>query len=179
MKCRPGSRSSGGCALCQRLQIECDVPDVDERRRTQSRELIQHLRAEVDRLNAELEEHRNFCQMGDKHSESIPEWAFEEPSDATSPTSCSSKSDNMIVRLCGGQRQLNSDRGGRLRFFGPTSSLHLMESVTSSVFIRESNGNTHPVWQDDFPVEVQDHLLDLYWTYQHQVLPWYVCLQTL
>jgi hypothetical protein len=92
---------------------------------------------------------------------------------AKSIKSDSSKgSDNMIVRLCGGQRQLNSDRVGRLRFFGPTSSLHLTESVTSSVLIRESNGKRSKLqWQDDFPLDLQQRLLDLFWTYQHQVLP--------
>ena len=80
--------------------------------------------------------------------------------------------DNMIARLCSGRRQLNSDRAGRLRFFGPTSSLHLTESIVSSVLIRESRGSKHNLrWQDDFSAEVQDYLFNLYWTYQHPVMP--------
>ena len=93
--------------------------------------------------------------------------------DASSTLSdMSNASDNMIVRLCGGQRQLNSDRVGRLRFFGPTSSLHLSESVTSSVLTRESNGarGSHQ-WQDYIPLELQGYLLDLYWKYQYQMVP--------
>jgi hypothetical protein len=83
-----------------------------------------------------------------------------------------SSSDSMISRLCGGKRQLNSNHAGRLRFFGPTSSLHLTESVISSVLIRESLGTRHQLqWQDDFPVDVQDYLLNLYWTFQHLVMP--------
>lgn len=161
------------------------MPDFDERRRAHSRKVIEDLRAEVARLKAELEEHRSFCLMGENNGsteDGVSDWLSEDQhnhyqqqqqSDGLSPpSSCSVKSDNMIVRLCGGQRQLNSDRGGRLRFFGPTSSLHLMESVTSSVLIRESNGTTCRVWQDDFPLDVQNYLLDLYWTYQHQVCPW-------
>ncbi|KAL1887131.1 hypothetical protein Sste5346_010420 [Sporothrix stenoceras] len=112
---------------------------------------------------------------------------------SSSSSSVFRRSDNMIMRLCSGQRQLNSDRVGRLRFFGPTSSLHLVESVTSSLLIcgssrggRDgsngrrgggsggSSGVAIPTWQTDFPPQVQEHLLDLYWTYQHQVLPWYV-----
>lgn len=78
----------------------------------------------------------------------------------------------MIARLCGGKHQLNSNRAGRLRFFGPTSSLHLTESVISSVLMRESLGKGYQLqWQDDFPADVQGHLLDLYWTYQHLVMP--------
>lgn len=80
--------------------------------------------------------------------------------------------DNMIARLTSGKRQLNSDRAGRLRFFGPTSSLHLTESIVSSVLIRESRGSKHNLrWQDDFSAEVQDYLFNLYWTYQHPVMP--------
>lgn len=53
-----------------------------------------------------------------------------------------------------------------------------MESVTSSILIGRdtSSGSTKPVWQDDFPMEMQNYLLDLYWTYLHQVLPWYAIL---
>lgn len=94
------------------------------------------------------------------------------PSDTMVDSSSSSRSDNMIVRLCGGHRQLNSDRIGRLRFFGPTSSLHLMESITSSILTRESLGTHCTTWQDDFPLEVQDYLFDLYWKFHHTVLPW-------
>lgn len=172
MQCRPGPRGSSTCSLCHRLQVECDVPYFDERRRAHSRKLIEDLRAENARLKAELEEHRTVCLMGDNMGDAYQDWMSEEQSESLSPASCSTKSDNMIVRLGGGQRQLNSDRDGRLRFFGPTSSLHLLESVTSSVLIRESNGTTCPAWQDDFPLEVQNHLVDLYWTYLHQVLPW-------
>lgn len=84
----------------------------------------------------------------------------------------SNSSDNMIVRLCGGQRQLNSDRAGRLRFFGPTSSLHLSESIVSSVLINEGSSNRgHFTWQEVLPQDLQDYLLALYWEYQHQVIP--------
>lgn len=115
------------------------------------------------------------------HASALPPPPSAPPADAAgedvdlevSP-STSAKSDNMIVRLCGGQRQLNSDRIGRLRYFGPTSSLHLMESVTSTLLTRELSGAHHPSWQDDFPLPVQDYLLDLYWRFHHTVLPWYV-----
>ncbi|ROT40439.1 hypothetical protein SODALDRAFT_376222 [Sodiomyces alkalinus F11] len=186
------------CSLCSKLDRECHTPCFDERRRTHTRSLIETLQAENARLKAELEDHRKYCLMGsgggggggdddafefpplDQDSgtptNSISPGAATDASPQPSTSETSSRSDNMIVRLCGGKRQLNSDRAGRLRYFGPTSSLHLMESVTSSVLIRESCGRTRPScsWQDDFPIEVQDHLLDLYWTYQHQVLP---CIQ--
>ncbi|CAM1506056.1 Fc.00g056970.m01.CDS01 [Cosmosporella sp. VM-42] len=184
VKCQPDPSGSSTCSLCLKLNKECYVPDFDERRRAHTRSLIENLRAENAHLKAELEDHRSVCLMGEGDSFSLAAsegWSGESGSaielspQASGPSLSSvsdiSKSDNMIVRLCGGKRQLNSDRAGRLRFFGPTSSLHLMESVTSSVFIRDSGGMSCPSWQDDFPIEVQDYLLDLYWTYQHQVLP--------
>ena len=78
----------------------------------------------------------------------------------------------MIAQLCGGERQLNRDRAGRLRFFGPTSSLHLRESVTSNILLPGSRGMNCTSWQDDFPAEIEKYLFDLYWRFLHGVLPW-------
>ncbi|CAK7228658.1 hypothetical protein SEUCBS140593_006988 [Sporothrix eucalyptigena] len=206
VKCHPGPDGAGtACDLCHRLQEVCWTPQFDERRRLHTKQLIEQLRAENAQLRAELEDHRQFCLV-DHHSGSsgMSDRSSEASDSATEQASSSSssalrRSDNMIVRLCGGQRQLNSDRVGRLRFFGPTSSLHLMESVTSSLLVRgggrngssggdgslsgqqgtdggigsggSNSGIAMPTWQTDFPPQVQEHLLDLYWTYQHQVLP--------
>ncbi|KAL2204800.1 hypothetical protein CC79DRAFT_1370615 [Sarocladium strictum] len=179
-KSSTGSRSGKqlACLSCRRKKVKtaCHVPEFDDRKRTHTRKLIDSLKAENEKLRAQLAEHRKVCLLNSDHDDSTgtPESdtsVLEEVSPGTE--SNSSKSDNMIVRLCGGQRQLNSDRVGRLRFFGPTSSLHLMESVTSSILIGRdtSSGSSKPVWQDDFPLEMQNYLLDLYWTYLHQVLP--------
>ncbi|KAB5551066.1 fungal-specific transcription factor domain-containing protein [Coniochaeta sp. 2T2.1] len=160
------------CSLCFKLDAECYMPSTDERRRSHTRMLIQDLQAENARLRAELEEHR----IESRSPATSPDMQSSSgPSDYLAPrqqVAKKSKSDNMVVRLCGGERQLHSDRVGRLRYFGPTSSLHLMESVTSSVLMcHQSSGMTSLTWQDDFPPEVEEYLLDLYWKYQHQVLP--------
>ncbi|CAK7236489.1 hypothetical protein SBRCBS47491_009655 [Sporothrix bragantina] len=213
VKCHPGPGAGSACDLCHRLQEVCWTPQFDERRRLHTKQLIEQLRAENTQLRAELEDHRQFCLvdhhsgssgMSDRSSETsesaeAPTTSAASSSAAAAPALTLRRSDNMIMRLCGGQRQLNSDRVGRLRFFGPTSSLHLMESVTSSLLVRgggriggdglgsdgglpdqpgtdsgsvgNSTGIAMPIWQTDFPPQVQEHLLDLYWTYQHQVLP--------
>lgn len=81
-------------------------------------------------------------------------------------------SDNIISRLCGRQWKLNSDEDGQYKFFGPTSSLHLTESVSSSLL----GPTPHRVITEDasldglFDLETQTHLLDMYWTFQHTVL---------
>ncbi|KAB5531468.1 fungal-specific transcription factor domain-containing protein [Coniochaeta sp. 2T2.1] len=80
--------------------------------------------------------------------------------------------DNIISRLCGRQWKLNSDEEGQYKFFGPTSSLHLTESVSSSLL---SSGYSHGMLEDatldgiiDFDTHL--HLLDIYWNYQHTIL---------
>lgn len=144
---------------------------IDERKLSNSRKTIRDLSARIVALEKELEAHRSYCNG------TTVEW-FSSLDDelSTGPSStnsdASNSSDNMIVRLCGGQRQLNSDRVGRLRFFGPTSSLHLSESVTSSVLIREpNNARGWHQWQEILPLDLQAHLMDLYWKYQHQMIP--------
>lgn len=80
--------------------------------------------------------------------------------------------DNIISRLCQRQSQLNSDAEGQYKFFGPTSSLHLTESVSLSILGAWGESSVHEdFWSvNDIDLETQDHLLDLYWTYQHTVL---------
>jgi hypothetical protein len=171
--------NNSSCTLCARLGTACIVPAVDERRLSNSRTLISQLYGRIAMLEAELEESR--CPRGpdnEPHSEivvgsSSPDMARSPGSaSANSETSSHSNADSMISRLCGGQRQLNCDRAGRLRFFGPTSSLHLSENVTSSILTRESfSGRGKYQWQSILLPELQDQLFHLFWTYQHLVLP--------
>ncbi|KAK5010640.1 hypothetical protein LTR28_008575 [Elasticomyces elasticus] len=83
-----------------------------------------------------------------------------------------SPSDTLITRLCGMRGRLNSNDVGQLRYFGPTSSLHLTESVSSSIFGFCNNiaRNDKDV-EKDVPFEMQQYLLNLYWTFQHTALP--------
>jgi hypothetical protein len=78
----------------------------------------------------------------------------------------------VISRLCGRQWKLNSDEEGQFKFFGPTSSLHLTESVSLSLLESwsEKYDARNTYFHDEFDLETQSHLLDIYWTYQHGVL---------
>lgn len=171
MQCQPSNDGSVSCFLCLKTGVECVVPMIDERKLSNSRKTIRDFSARIVALEKELEAHRLYCSGATAELFSSRD---EEPSPGLSSTNsdASNSSDNMIVRLCGGQRQLNSDRVGRLRFFGPTSSLHLSESVTSSVLIREPNSTRgwHQ-WQEILPLDLQAHLMGLYWKYQHQMIP--------
>ena len=83
----------------------------------------------------------------------------------------SARSESIIERLCGAKWQLNSDEGGQLHFYGPTSSLHLTESVSSSILqwgLSTTGGDLQN--QLDVAPELQNYLLDLYWNHQHTVL---------
>ncbi|KAF7562913.1 hypothetical protein G7046_g1230 [Stylonectria norvegica] len=175
VKCHPSTDGRSPCTLCAKVGTECVVPIVDERKLSNSRRLITQLYGRIAALESELEEHRNICATSDEKTWppqlDVPDLGAS-PESSSAASEASSNPDNMIVRLCGGQRQLNSDRAGRLRFFGPTSSLHLSESVTSSVLIREPNSSRGRYqWQDTISADLQNHLFELYWKYQHQVLP--------
>jgi len=67
--------------------------------------------------------------------------------------------------------RLNSDDNGKLRFFGPTSSLHLTESVTSIFGYCNEVSRNDTDFEKEMPPAMQQYLLDLYWTFQHNVLP--------
>lgn len=79
---------------------------------------------------------------------------------------------SMLARLCGRQWQLNKDAAGELRFFGPTSSLHFSESISSSIlnFADIDGAKSISHWRSRIPPETQQQLLDWYWTYHHPVL---------
>src|ERR1700761_1041321 len=114
--------------------MDCFIPQIDERRQSTPKRLVRDLCAQIAQLQAELDAHKQYCFMRPDHGDACAgqgDVFSPVPESSKSDSSTSSSSDNMIVRLYGGQRQLNSDSVGRLRFFGPTSSLRLAESVIS------------------------------------------------
>ncbi|KAK5209185.1 hypothetical protein LTR96_005555 [Exophiala xenobiotica] len=85
-------------------------------------------------------------------------------------TAGSEAGESLITRLCGAQGRLNSKNDGQLRYFGPTSSLHLTESVTSIFRYCNDVAKFGAELEKDIPWAMQQYLLDLYWKYQHNVL---------
>ncbi|EXJ56098.1 hypothetical protein A1O7_09029 [Cladophialophora yegresii CBS 114405] len=125
-----------------------------------SKSHIRELHARIARLEAALAEARS-----QRHPNP------ESQKDA-SAAEAEARSQNLIYRLTQRGWQLNSDAEGQYKFFGPTSSVHLTESI--SVSILEPWGET-ALNEDDFTIsdidlETQAHLLDLYWRFQHTVL---------
>ena len=80
--------------------------------------------------------------------------------------------DTLISRLCGTHWRLNSDNVGQLRFLGPTSSLHLVETVSSPKSTpRDKTHSLHGAQsQSDVSSELQEYLLGLFWDYLNDVL---------
>lgn len=79
--------------------------------------------------------------------------------------------DTLIERLCGMKRRVNSHSEGQGRYFGPTSSLHLTETPLS-ISNYGNNFSGHDIdLNNGIPDALQQYLLDLYWGYQHSVLP--------
>jgi hypothetical protein len=80
----------------------------------------------------------------------------------------SDSKESIISRLCGAHGRMNNKEGGRPRYFGPTSCLHLTESVNSISRYCQSNSGFGV--DQEIPWARQQHLLGLYWKYQHNAL---------
>ncbi|KIY01420.1 uncharacterized protein Z520_02972 [Fonsecaea multimorphosa CBS 102226] len=161
-----------GCRKCKRLNIPCIWPSEDKRKCPSSKNHIRELYQRIADLEAALESAKSTQSFTtpSRHQVSSPQSPSTYP--ALSVQVPSQEEDNLISRLCGRQWKLNSDEEGQYKFFGPTSSLHLTESVSSSLLGPWSHrGVTADVSSDD-PIdpETQTHLLESYWKYQHTVL---------
>lgn len=90
---------------------------------------------------------------------------------STSTDAYRASPDSLIERLCAMKGRLNSNSDGQMRYFGPTSSLHLTESVKSiSSYCHDAPDHDMNL-EKGIPEALQRYLLNLYWTYQHLVLP--------
>ncbi|OAL29461.1 hypothetical protein AYO20_09198 [Fonsecaea nubica] len=165
----------GGCKKCKRLNLPCEWPNRDRRKspllsKRQASDLYQRI-ADLENTLAAARAGQYSQTGGTAHWEA--ELSGFPTETAIEPAASSTLSlGNIVSRLCGGQWKLNSDHEGRYKFFGPTSSLHLTESVSSSLI---NPWGQVSVGDDVLPretidLETQTYLLDLYWKYQHTVL---------
>jgi hypothetical protein len=173
-----------GCRRCVKFALECSVPIDDERRQPCSKKVIRDLQEQIrdlkSALSAAQEASRGHTTERDPTPPSPPSSSsggYQSQDKMATPLSSmpeQSQPNNplsMLARLCGGQWQLNRDAAGQLRCFGPTSSLHVTESVSSSILNWGNiDGTRSSQWQSLIPPDLQRDLLDLYWRYQHPVL---------
>ncbi|KAK5045505.1 hypothetical protein LTR84_009123 [Exophiala bonariae] len=86
-------------------------------------------------------------------------------------TPSSSSGESIITLLRGTRNRLNSSiENGQSRYFGPTSSLHLTENVTSILSYCENISRAGSDFEKEIPQAMQQYLLELYWNYQHNVM---------
>jgi hypothetical protein len=133
---------------------------------------IANLEAALEAATATATASQNSIESLSYHLEASPERPTPSLRASSLPSLPSEDDDNLISRLCGRQWKLNSDEEGQIRFFGPTSSLHLTESVSSSLIgsscsttVREDES-----FDDKLDLDTKTHLLEIYWKYQHTVL---------
>lgn len=167
---------NGTCRRCRKLGLECFIPTEDERRLPCSKKVIRELQNRIKSLEDELQVAQEALAEQSNSGGSRKSYIGARQSQPVeSPSSMNANSQDsplsLLARLCSGQDQLNVDSAGQLRFFGPTSSLHVTESVSSSILNWEtirSRPTTH--WQSLLSPSLQNELLELYWTFQNPVL---------
>jgi hypothetical protein len=96
-----------------------------------------------------------------KSVDSIPDVDLEEPMNAANSSDIAP---GLIARLCAKQSHFHTDEVGQVRFFGPTSSLHTTEKV-SSTFVQWDDGTIKidAIDLQDISPLLRDHLLEQYW----------------
>lgn len=164
------------CQRCTKLKIQCSWPSGDQRKVPSSKSHIQELYQRIAYLEsffaaATAANSQNSSSSGSDSLEGPADWR--PPLAAGSPlTVPPEENDNIIARLCGRQWKLNSDGDGEYKFFGPTSSLHLTESVSSSLLgaYRRNGVTEDTTFGGRIDLSTQEHLLDVYWRHQPTVL---------
>ncbi|EGE81552.2 hypothetical protein BDDG_04495 [Blastomyces dermatitidis ATCC 18188] len=116
IKCQP---ENGGCKKCKRLGIPCPGPEMDERKRPSSKRYIRELHGRIEELEKSLRESELRRRIQAREIMTLYE-LNQFPSYHPSPL-IQSYPENVIAYLCDGRYHMD----GRLKYGGPTSSLHL------------------------------------------------------
>ncbi|KDB21487.1 hypothetical protein H109_06581 [Trichophyton interdigitale MR816] len=162
----------GGCKKCKKLGIPCPGPEVDERKRPSSKRHIRELHQRIHDLEAALKQSEALRKAQAQNFHTIRGIAQFSPPESPVSLLRQKVPDNIIARLCDGRYQLNYDSNGQLRYFGPTSSLHLTDTVATSI-VRSwgEYPSTNPkIEVCEIDAETQEYLLNLYWKFQHTEL---------
>ncbi|PGH04920.1 hypothetical protein GX51_03216 [Blastomyces parvus] len=168
IKCQP---ENGGCKKCKRLGIPCPGPEVDERKRPSSKRYIRELHGRIEDLEKSLRESELHRRIQAREIMTLYE-LNQFPSFHPSPL-IRSFPENVISYLCDGRYHMD----GRLKYGGPTSSLHLTlkdqeDGEPWSALEAWGARATGTPYEGRFEVDMdtQNYLLDLYWKYQHTEL---------
>ncbi len=171
-------RRTSTCGRCERLQIPCVVPDEDERLRPSSKNHIRELERQIESLEMRLQEAEERAQ---RNLYLTPPTSSESSNngmdlvlgnvESTKVVEIDGAPHTLIGRLCAEKPHFHADEGGRIRYYGPTSSLHTSEEVSLKWdFVKWDDGFLEPDDQDVISPTLRDHLLEQYWHFQHKVL---------
>ncbi|EFR00993.1 hypothetical protein MGYG_03994 [Nannizzia gypsea CBS 118893] len=161
----------GGCKKCKKLGIPCPGPEVDERKRPSSKRHIRELHQRIHDLEVALKQSEALRKAQAQNFHTIRGIAQFSPPESPVSLLRQKVPDNIIARLCDGRYQLNYDSNGQLRYFGPTSSLHLTDTVATSIVRSWGEYQVSPkIEVCEIDAETQDYLLNLYWKFQHTEL---------
>ncbi|KAI1609892.1 fungal-specific transcription factor domain-containing protein [Exophiala viscosa] len=172
------SRKGPTCDRCERLQIQCVVPEEDERSRPSSKSHIRELEKQIETLQRRLREteqraHRNLYLtppvMSHLPGGTLDPALADESVQSANPLDSRKTSHPLIAGLCVENAHFQADESGRVRYYGPTSSLHTSEK-TSCNFVKWDDSHVDADDHNDISPTLRDHLLERYWRFQHQVL---------
>ncbi|EEQ29259.1 conserved hypothetical protein [Microsporum canis CBS 113480] len=161
----------GGCKKCKKLGIPCPGPEVDERKRPSSKRHIRELYQRIHDLEVALKQSEALRKAQSQNFHTIRGIAQFSPPESPVSLLRQNIPNNIIARLCDGRYQLNYDSDGQLRYFGPTSSLHLTDTVATSIVRTWGEYSlSRKIDVCEVDAETQEYLLNLYWKFQHTEL---------
>ncbi|MCJ1303800.1 hypothetical protein MMC08_006611 [Hypocenomyce scalaris] len=193
-------RKGSTCSGCERLQIQCIVPDEDERLRPSSKRQMLELQRQVKSLQRQLRESEERAQqnlyltlptLSEPSDGSIS--TLSQPSDGSIPTLSQPSDGSMVPALDNSLVEsanvvdLNNTPhtliarlcAEKPHFRADESGLARYYGPTSSLHTSEKTSYNYLKWdagrfelddQDDISPALQDHLLEQYWRVQHKVL---------
>ncbi|OQV03677.1 Fungal specific transcription factor domain-containing protein [Cladophialophora immunda] len=159
------------------MSIERDL--LTRKHRNSSRHYTIKLERRIRQLEAELQKNNLEVPPGESREE-VLEAVLQESGTSQHESQQSllgqgqkprGRFHSLIDRLCAAEPRLCTDRAGRLHFYGPSSSLHTAESISSwFTFTDAIYTETPHQTARELPVQLQEHLLDQYWKFQHGVI---------
>lgn len=168
-------RKTSTCNQCERLQIQCVVPDEDERLRPSSKNYTRELERQIKNLEKRLREAEERAQRNLYLTPPIPAQSshggmdFALGNDFVETIDFDRTPHTLIARLCADKPHFRADESGRVKYYGPTSSLHTSEKMSYN-FVRWDDSMLELDDQDDISPTLRNHLLERYWQFQHKVL---------
>ncbi|KAG7110096.1 Nitrogen assimilation transcription factor nit-4 like protein [Verticillium longisporum] len=162
------------CGFCQRNSTECNFAHEENKRRPPSKKFVESLQARIRHLEEQLAAAESRAVAEIPFCDTIND-STDVQSDPTAPNEDGEDPLSNLTALVG---RLNVADDGQLHYFGSQSSYNLLKKHADDVASLEPSlkmqrqGLAAAAQLDKLvaiPVELQQHLLELYWQWQN---PW-------